>query len=175
MSEIIVSGFFDSAYVTTVDASDTYLVEDGGALNILNGGAVSGTTIIGGGYQYVGIRVSSRVRISSSDGRPEAAAAAVICFEWLQRPENILAGYLRWTDYRSKEWPSATSKRITSINPLHAKATRRAVVSSSGLPIRTDCSIMMRQDLKPCSPLSTNITSRHFGRTRCRQSLPVYR
>ena len=40
-------------------------------------------------------------------GRPEAAAAAVICFEWLQRPENILAGYLRWTDYRSKEWPSA--------------------------------------------------------------------
>ena len=25
-------------------------------------------------------------------GRPEAAAAAVICFEWLQRPENVLAG-----------------------------------------------------------------------------------
>ena len=40
-------------------------------------------------------------------GRPEAAAAAVICFEWLQRPENVLAGYLRWTDYRSKEWPNA--------------------------------------------------------------------
>jgi hypothetical protein len=38
---------------------------------------------------------------------PEAAAAAVICFEWLQRPENVLAGYLRWTDYRSKEWPNA--------------------------------------------------------------------
>jgi hypothetical protein len=40
-------------------------------------------------------------------GQAEAAAAAVICFEWLQRPENILAGFLRWTDYRSKEWPSA--------------------------------------------------------------------
>ncbi len=40
-------------------------------------------------------------------GRPEAAAAAVICFEWLQRPENILGGYLRWTDYRSNEWPTA--------------------------------------------------------------------
>ena len=37
---------------------------------------------------------------------PEAAAA-VICFEWLQRPENVLAGILRWPDYRSKEWPSA--------------------------------------------------------------------
>jgi hypothetical protein len=40
-------------------------------------------------------------------GRPEAAAAAVICFEWLQRPENVLAGYLRWPDYRGKEWPNA--------------------------------------------------------------------
>jgi hypothetical protein len=40
-------------------------------------------------------------------GQPAAAAAAVICFEWLQRPENVLAGYLRWSDYRSKEWPNA--------------------------------------------------------------------
>jgi hypothetical protein len=40
-------------------------------------------------------------------GKSEAAAAAVICFEWLQRPENVLAGILRWPDYRSKEWPSA--------------------------------------------------------------------
>jgi hypothetical protein len=41
------------------------------------------------------------------NGKPEAAAAAVICFEWLQRPENVLAGILRWPDYRSKEWPNA--------------------------------------------------------------------
>jgi hypothetical protein len=40
-------------------------------------------------------------------GHPEPAAAAVICFEWLQRPENVLAGYLRWSDYRSREWPNA--------------------------------------------------------------------
>jgi len=40
-------------------------------------------------------------------GRQEAAAAAVICYEWLQRPENVLSGFLRWPDYRSKEWPSA--------------------------------------------------------------------
>ena len=40
-------------------------------------------------------------------GRPEAAAAAVICFEWLQRPENVLAGILRWPDYRGKDWPNA--------------------------------------------------------------------
>jgi hypothetical protein len=41
------------------------------------------------------------------NGQPGAAAAAVTCFEWLQRPENVLAGYLRWTDYRRAEWPNA--------------------------------------------------------------------
>jgi hypothetical protein len=39
--------------------------------------------------------------------RPEAAAAAVICFEFLQRPENVLAGYLAWPDYRGKDAPTA--------------------------------------------------------------------
>ena len=32
---------------------------------------------------------------------------AVICFEWLQRPENVVAGLLTWPDYRSKKWPHA--------------------------------------------------------------------
>ena len=40
-------------------------------------------------------------------GYPEAAAAAIICFEWLQRPENVLSGYIRWTDYRGREAPTA--------------------------------------------------------------------
>jgi autotransporter passenger strand-loop-strand repeat protein len=40
MSQIIVSGGTTS--VTTVDASNTYLVESGGQLDILNGGLVSG-------------------------------------------------------------------------------------------------------------------------------------
>jgi autotransporter passenger strand-loop-strand repeat protein len=70
MSEIIVSGGTTS--VTSVDASDTYLVESGGTLAILNGGLVSGlvtvdqggavnvssggtalSTTISGGYQQV--------------------------------------------------------------------------------------------------------------------------
>ena len=25
----------------------------------------------------------------------------------MQRPENVLAGYIRWTDYRSADWPNA--------------------------------------------------------------------
>jgi hypothetical protein len=40
-------------------------------------------------------------------GRPEPAAAAVICFEFLQRPENVLAGYLAWPDYRGRDAPNA--------------------------------------------------------------------
>lgn len=39
-------------------------------------------------------------------GYPEPAAAVVICFEWLQRPENVLAGYVTWNGYRGKEHPT---------------------------------------------------------------------
>lgn len=31
----------------------------------------------------------------------------LICFEWHQRPENVLAGHLTWTDYKSPERPDA--------------------------------------------------------------------
>lgn len=40
------------------------------------------------------------------EGEIEAAAAAVICFEWLQRPENVIAGHLMWSDYRSSKAPA---------------------------------------------------------------------
>jgi hypothetical protein len=40
-------------------------------------------------------------------GHPEPAAAAVVCFEFLQRPENVLAGYLAWPGYRGKDAPNA--------------------------------------------------------------------
>jgi hypothetical protein len=39
-------------------------------------------------------------------GYPEAAATAVICFEWLQRPENVVTGHMKWSDYRSPASPS---------------------------------------------------------------------
>lgn len=34
-------------------------------------------------------------------------AAEVICFEFLQRPENVLAGYLAWPHYRGADEPHA--------------------------------------------------------------------
>lgn len=42
-------------------------------------------------------------------GYPEAAATAVICFEWLQRPENVVAGHMKWSDYRA---PGTTTIRV---------------------------------------------------------------
>ena len=40
-------------------------------------------------------------------GEPHLGAAALICFEWHQRPEHIvLGGRMRWTDWRPPEMPS---------------------------------------------------------------------
>jgi hypothetical protein len=39
--------------------------------------------------------------------RRNKSGLAVICFEWLQRPENVVAGLLTWPDYRSKNWSHA--------------------------------------------------------------------
>jgi hypothetical protein len=38
-------------------------------------------------------------------GHPHLGAAALICFEWLQRPENIIAGKITWADYRPRAHP----------------------------------------------------------------------
>jgi hypothetical protein len=40
-------------------------------------------------------------------GEPHLAAVPLICFEWHQRPENVLAGHLTWADYRPAERPNA--------------------------------------------------------------------
>ena len=40
-------------------------------------------------------------------GEPHLAAVPLICFEWHQRPENVLAGHIAWTDYRPAERPDA--------------------------------------------------------------------
>jgi hypothetical protein len=38
-------------------------------------------------------------------GEPHLGAAALICFEWLQRPENVLSGSITWADYRGPTHP----------------------------------------------------------------------
>jgi hypothetical protein len=39
-------------------------------------------------------------------GEVECAAVAVICFEWLQRPENVIAGHIKWIGYRTGYKPT---------------------------------------------------------------------
>jgi hypothetical protein len=39
-------------------------------------------------------------------GEPECGAAAIICFEWLQRPENVIAGHIKWSGYRTGLTPT---------------------------------------------------------------------
>lgn len=39
-------------------------------------------------------------------GHPHLAAVPIICFEWLQRPENVLDGHLGWTDVRPSDAPT---------------------------------------------------------------------
>jgi hypothetical protein len=74
-------------------------------------------------------------------GHAEAAGAAVICFEWLQRPENVLAGFIRWTDYRPAEKP-------TFLRIKHAKTG--AVVwhpleDADGTPFYADAEAVLAQ------------------------------
>lgn len=44
-------------------------------------------------------------------GEPHLGAAALICFEWHQRPEHVRAGDLTWADYRPPSRPDAVHIR----------------------------------------------------------------
>jgi len=39
-------------------------------------------------------------------GEPHLAVAPLVCLEWMQRPENVIAGHFAWTDYRPAERPN---------------------------------------------------------------------
>lgn len=47
-------------------------------------------------------------------GEPHLAAVPLVCFEWHQRPENVLGGSLTWTDWRPAGRPD-------SVHIIHAK------------------------------------------------------
>ena len=41
----------------------------------------------------------------AAKGHPHLAMVPLICFEWLQRPENVLDGYITWADWRPPAGP----------------------------------------------------------------------
>ena len=54
-------------------------------------------------------QVFAFVEAASAVGHPALGVAALICFEWHQRPEDVRMGRITWTDYRpegrpTKEW-----------------------------------------------------------------------
>lgn len=53
-------------------------------------------------------------------GHPHLGAAALICFEWHQRPENVLKGAIRWTDYLPGECVTIEHLKtgVTAPHPL---------------------------------------------------------
>jgi hypothetical protein len=71
---------------------------------------------------WVGVTLKTRVKLTKhavtredvyrfaygciERGEPECGAAAVICFEWLQRPENVIAGHTKWPGYRTGPKPT---------------------------------------------------------------------
>ena len=57
--------------------------------------------------QRVGSRRMPLPNRSPDIGHPALGAAALICYEWLQRPENVLAGKISWPDYRPSHHPLA--------------------------------------------------------------------
>jgi hypothetical protein len=69
-------------------------------------------------------------------GYPEAGAAAVICFEWLQRPENVLAGFIRWTDYRGRDAPTAIRITHHKTGAVVLHPLEETIVGENGKPQR---------------------------------------
>jgi hypothetical protein len=66
-------------------------------------------------------------------GEVEAAAIAVICFEWLQRPENVIAGHIKWADYRNSKAPTVIriqhhKTKAIVLHPLEERLTDGTVI-----------------------------------------------
>jgi hypothetical protein len=70
-------------------------------------------------------------------GHVDAAAAAVICFEWLQRPENVLAGYVGWNDYRGAKAPNQIRIEHHKTGEMVLHPLEETAVDRAGSQVRT--------------------------------------
>jgi len=63
-------------------------------------------------HKYKAKRAASRreayalARALNENGYPHLGLVALVCYEWHQRPENILSGSLKWSDWRPPERPN---------------------------------------------------------------------
>jgi hypothetical protein len=97
-----------------------------------------GVTLEGGKEEIVAASREEAFALSAAIaeyGHPHLAAVPLICFEWLQRPENVLAGHLAWHDVRAKGNPKhvridhhKTGKKV--LQPLEDKVIQAWVMDA---------------------------------------------
>ncbi|MFA5955994.1 hypothetical protein [Hyphomicrobium sp.] len=66
-------------------------------------------------------------------GHPHLGVVPLICYEWHQRPENVLAGSFKWSDWRPEERPTAVRIEHTKTGeevwmPLEDKVDGKVVL-----------------------------------------------
>jgi len=111
--------------------------------------------------------------------------AAVICFEWLQRPENVIGGYLTWPDYRPADFPHALRivhhktgaivwhplEEITSDGPVQFYPEAEAVLAH--LPRRGVPMILQVRSDGTCAPFTIIRMGKRVRRIRLALALPA--
>ena len=84
-------------------------------------------------------------------GHPALGVAALICFEWHQRPEDVRRGRITWTDYRPATRPNKVQVFTTRRASGYGRSSRSSTVESAG-----------------CSIPSSRICSRNYRDSGCR-------
>jgi hypothetical protein len=115
-------------------------------------------------------------------GEPHLGAAAIICFEWLQRPERVLAGDITWADYRPVDRPDAVQIRhhktgVKGWSPLDDEGgplypeleSYLAALPHLGLPI-----VLTAGERGPARPYSMAYAQRRVREARAARGLPSH-
>jgi len=92
-------------------------------------------------------------------GRPEMGAAAVICFEWLQRPENVVGGYTRWTGYE-------TGRTIRIEHHKTRKSVQHPLADHDGTPFYEDAEAVLQKLPKRGVPMILRPDGTLYEQTR---------
>jgi hypothetical protein len=118
-------------------------------------------------------QVYAFAKVAIEVGYPEAAASAVICFEWLQRPENVLAGFIRWTDYRSREAPT-TLRMHHKTGAVVFHPLEETITGKDGKPDRVlyyaDAEAVLAKLPRRCIPMILHETRDKTEEGRSRQT-----
>ena len=90
----------------------------------------------------------------------------MICFEWLQRPENVLAGYVRWSPWaRAPRYGLNITRPLEEVidgEPVHFSADAEAILAQVprvGVPM-----ILKRKRDGAAEPYNAMTMGRSCGR-----------